>query len=75
MLPTFLEVLLGVLVNQTHNLLKDEIVVSIYNMASVNFDLFYSNFLPHFLLKSEGITDNQKSELLENFKTEQVCNA
>ncbi|CAG5121677.1 unnamed protein product, partial [Candidula unifasciata] len=66
----FLKVLLQVLVQKSHDLLQEEIVISVYNMAAVDFDVFFSDFLPQFLTSVEGIDNNQKSVLAKNFKTD-----
>lgn len=66
----FMVVLLQVLVHKSHDLLQEEIVVSIYNMASVDFDRFYAEFLPHFLSGCEGLDHNQKQMLAQNFRVE-----
>lgn len=70
MLWQFLTVLLQVLVHKSHDLLQEEIVVTVYNMAAVDFDMFYTNFLPHFLTSAEGLDDNQRQVLAQNFKIE-----
>jgi len=46
--------------------------VTVYNMASVEFERFYSEFLPQFLSGCEGIDDSQKASLTANFKLEKV---
>ncbi|XP_005096518.1 exportin-6 [Aplysia californica] len=71
MCPQFLTVLLQVLVQKSHDLLQEEIVISVYNMAAADFEAFFSQFLPQFLHSLPGIDDNQKSVLANNFKTEQ----
>uniref|UniRef100_H9GNQ4 Importin N-terminal domain-containing protein n=1 Tax=Anolis carolinensis TaxID=28377 RepID=H9GNQ4_ANOCA len=68
MLFQFVNVLLQVLVHKSHDLLQEEIGIAIYNMASVDFDSFYSVFLPEFLASCDGVDANQKSVLGRNFK-------
>ncbi|GFS20899.1 exportin-6-like [Elysia marginata] len=68
MIHQFLKVLLQVLVQKSHDLLQEEIVISVYNMAAVDFDTFFSDFLPGFLTSVEGIDDGQKTVLAENFQ-------
>merc|ERR1712168_643416 len=63
-------VLVQVLLQKSHDLLQDEIFMTIYNIVSVNFEAFFSHYLPHFLVDCEGLDNNQKSILLNNFKTE-----
>lgn len=72
MLYQFLNVLFQTLIQKSHNLLQEEIVNTIYNMASVEFNGFYSNFLPHFLQSIETLDSNQKTSLLQNFKRDTV---
>ncbi|KAM8798588.1 exportin-6 isoform 3-T3 [Eudromia elegans] len=68
MLFQFVNVLLQVLVHKSHDLLQEEIGIAIYNMASVDFDGFYSAFLPEFLASCDGVDSNQKNVLGRNFK-------
>lgn len=68
MLYQFLNVQLQVLLHKSHDLLQEEILVTIYNMASVDFDKFYAEFLPQFLAGCEGIDASQKTILGQNFK-------
>uniref|UniRef100_A0A7M4E1U5 Exportin 6 n=1 Tax=Crocodylus porosus TaxID=8502 RepID=A0A7M4E1U5_CROPO len=68
MLFQFVNVLLQVLVHKSHDLLQEEIGIAIYNMASVDFDSFYSAFLPEFLASCDGVDSNQKNVLGRNFK-------
>ena len=72
MVHQFLKVLLQVLVQKSHDLLQEEIVISVYNMAAVDFDAFFSDFLPTFLASVEGIDDRQKAILAENFQVNRV---
>ncbi|XP_077979557.1 exportin-6-like isoform X2 [Glandiceps talaboti] len=67
MLLQFLNVLLQVLVHKSHDLLQEEIMITIYNMASVDFDAFYSNFLHQFLSSCDSLNDSQKTILGSNF--------
>ena len=64
--------LMQVLVHKSHDLLQEEIVITVYNMADVDFDMFYSKFLPHFLRCMDGLDDNQRAVLAQNFKLEKV---
>lgn len=72
MLLQFVNVLLQALVYRSHDLLQEEITITLYNMAAVDFDSFYSAFLPQFLGGCEGLTDTQKSELGKNFTPDKV---
>jgi hypothetical protein len=68
----FLTVLLQVLIVKSHDLLQEEIGITIYNMASVDFDSFYACFLPQFLQNCEMLNDTQKATLGTNFKLDRV---
>ncbi|KAK6169003.1 hypothetical protein SNE40_020137 [Patella caerulea] len=68
MLSQFLNVLIQTLVVKSHDLLQEEIVITVYNMASVDFEGFYTGFLPHFLNTCNGLDVNQKTILSHNFK-------
>jgi len=56
-------VLLNVMVNKSHTILSDEISMTIYNMASVNFDYFFSKFLPEYLKQTDNICNDQRQFL------------
>jgi hypothetical protein len=60
MLFQFVNVLLQVLVHKSHDLLQEEIGIAIYNMASVDFEGFFSAFLPEFLTGCDGVTPTRK---------------
>ena len=72
MLLQFVNVFLQALVYRSHDLLQEEITITLYNMAAVDFDSFYSAFLPRFLRGCEGLTQSQKSELGQNFTPDKV---
>lgn len=72
MLFHFINVLLQVLLHKSHDLLQEEITLAIYNMASVDFDAFYSAFMPEFLNGCQGVDTSQRAVLARNFKLEQV---
>ena len=67
----FLMVLIQALVNNSHNLLKEEITLAVYNMASVDFIAFFNQFLLQFL-ESQELDSNQKNILKTSFKTDTV---
>uniref|UniRef100_A0A3P8WA05 Exportin 6 n=1 Tax=Cynoglossus semilaevis TaxID=244447 RepID=A0A3P8WA05_CYNSE len=71
MLFHFINVLLQVLLHKSHDLLQEEITLAIYNMASVDFDAFYSAFMPEFLNSCQGVDTSQRAVLARNFKLEQ----
>uniref|UniRef100_A0A3Q1FV37 Exportin 6 n=1 Tax=Acanthochromis polyacanthus TaxID=80966 RepID=A0A3Q1FV37_9TELE len=70
MLFHFINVLLQVLLHKSHDLLQEEITLAIYNMASVDFDAFYSAFMPEFLNGCQGVDTSQRAALARNFKLE-----
>lgn len=43
-------------------------------MAAVDFNGFFSAFLPQFLYQFEGVTDEERMTLKQNFKSENVSN-
>lgn len=61
----FLTVYLQVLVAKSHNLLREEIAVAIFNMASIDFAAFFDKFLAHFLVNTEPLDDNQRQLLAQ----------
>eukprot|EP01112_Ceratiomyxa_fruticulosa_P014452 TRINITY_DN4138_c2_g1_i1.p1 TRINITY_DN4138_c2_g1~~TRINITY_DN4138_c2_g1_i1.p1 ORF type:complete len:747 (+),score=161.59 TRINITY_DN4138_c2_g1_i1:274-2241(+) len=65
-----LRTLLTTLIAKTHNLLREEIINVIYNIASVKFEAFYKQFMPLFMEHSPGLTVDQKTFLLTNFGNE-----
>lgn len=56
-------VLLNVMVNKSHTILSDEISMTIYNMASVDFNYFFSKFLPDYLKQTDNIRNDQRQFL------------
>lgn len=55
------------LLDKKQCLLSEDIQVAVYNMANVNFDHFFSTFLPQFIRGIEGVTDQQREILLNTF--------
>ena len=70
MLGEFVTVLLQVLAHRSQDLLQEEITITIYSMAAVDFSSFFNSFIPMFLLNLDGLHDHQKGSLKENFKME-----
>uniref|UniRef100_A0A8B9H1M6 Exportin 6 n=1 Tax=Astyanax mexicanus TaxID=7994 RepID=A0A8B9H1M6_ASTMX len=70
MLFHFINVLLQVLLHKSHDLLQDDITVALYNMAAVDFQAFYSSFLPEFLNGCQGLDPHQRTTLARNFTPE-----
>nr|XP_018917287.1 PREDICTED: exportin-6-A isoform X2 [Bemisia tabaci] len=69
-LDCFLNVLLNILIQKSHSLLIDDIITAIFNLSSVNFDIFFSHFIPVFLESIEGLDDNQRRSLRQNMRTD-----
>ncbi|XP_046621831.1 exportin-6-A isoform X1 [Neodiprion virginianus] len=67
LLERFLAALLTVLFQRSHDLLADEIATAVHSLALVNCDWFFGEFLPKFLTGCEGLDDEQRCTLLENF--------
>ena len=72
MVYQFFNVLLQVLIVKSHDILQEEIGIALYNMASVDFDFFYGQFLQNFLATCEGLDENQKTILAQNFPMDKV---
>uniref|UniRef100_A0AAR2KIS4 Importin N-terminal domain-containing protein n=1 Tax=Pygocentrus nattereri TaxID=42514 RepID=A0AAR2KIS4_PYGNA len=70
MLFHFINVLLQVLLHKSHDLLQDDITLALYNMAAVDFQAFYSSFLPEFLNGCQGLDPHQRTTLARNFTPE-----
>ncbi|XP_038064327.1 exportin-6-like isoform X1 [Patiria miniata] len=71
MLYSFLNVFLQVMLHKSHDLLQEEIVVTVYNMAAVDFHNFFGTFLLQFLQSFDGLDGNQRQTLECNYKKEQ----
>ena len=68
----FLTVFLQVLMHKSHDLLKEEITLTIFHMANVDLNAFFKQFLMDFLNKIEDLDSNQKEKLQMGFKNEVV---
>ncbi|XP_012256638.2 exportin-6 [Athalia rosae] len=67
LLERFLAALFTVLFQRSHDLLADEIASAVYSLALVDTNWFFSEFLPKFLTGCEGLDDEQRCMLLDNF--------
>ena len=72
MLYPLLRILLEALVLKTHNLLQEEICLSVYSMASINFPTYHHQFVGKYLTCVEGVSETQRMELLQNYKMVEV---
>ncbi|CAG0887701.1 unnamed protein product [Cyprideis torosa] len=71
LLPRFLTVFLQALMNQSHQILQDDIAAAIFHMASINLIVFRDQFLPQFLRESvPKLQPSQRENLLAQFKAE-----
>ena len=64
----FLQVLIGVLIVRSHDLLQEELCQIVFNMAEADFPRFFSQFLPTMLMQTDNLNNNQRSSLVEHFK-------
>lgn len=49
-----------------------QVTITVYNMAAVDFNTFFTAFVPHFLQNMDGLDTDQRTTLKENFKTDTV---
>jgi len=61
-----------VLATGSHELLREEIGLSIYAMASAQFDAFFQQILPNYLVTCQGIVDQQRILLKNGFAVDTV---
>ena len=54
----------------SHGLLQDEIICSVYHMASVDLAAFHAQFLETFLRNIHALTDQQRLLLKTDFSTD-----
>ena len=71
MVYSFLTTFFRVLINKSHDLLKEEIIGTMYSMASEDFDTFYSQMLPS-LLNSVEVSPQQRGLLTADLKMDRV---
>ncbi|KAF5293825.1 hypothetical protein FQA39_LY03310 [Lamprigera yunnana] len=70
LLNQFLTVLCHSLLDQSHAIFTDDILLAIYNMAAVNFQTFFDAFLIEFLQNSDGLSSSQRNSLKHSFNQE-----
>ena len=61
-----------VLMHKSHDLLKEEITLTIFHMANVDFNAFFKQFLAEFLSKMDDLDSNQREKLQMTFKDDVV---
>ena len=59
----FLCLFIQTLLDKSLNLLQEDILTIVYNVASVDFSTFFNVFIPQFLYNCEGINDIQRTTL------------
>lgn len=67
MVKHFLCLFIQTLLDKSLNLLQDDISNTVHNMSSVDFDNFFSTFIPQFLYNCEGLNDIQRNILAKSF--------
>ena len=68
----FVHTLLDVLANGSHELLREEIALAVYAMASPDFELFFDRWLPAYLVGVCDIEDHQRMLLKNGFTADTV---
>ena len=72
MMSLFVQVLLEVLVQKSHDLLREEIGTCLHSMSNCSFDQFHSEILPAFLCKFQQLSQDQRDKLASNYKMDKV---
>lgn len=67
MLFPLLETLFQALSSGSFDILVEEVVSVIYDLAAVDFAAFFSTFIPQLLTNASGLTDPQRHELAAHF--------
>ncbi|XP_054164812.1 exportin-6-A-like [Oppia nitens] len=67
MIKTFLSIFIQTLVDKSLNLLQDDIYIIVYNMASVDFNHFFNQFIPQYLYNCQTLTDIQRNSLATKY--------
>ena len=63
LLKPFIIMFLQVLLSKSKDIFQDEISTIIYNMASVDFEAFFTQHIPTFLSSCQGLDSNQMHQL------------
>ena len=72
MLHPLLRVLVEALVSKSHNLLQEEMCLSVYSMAAVHFPSYHQQFVLQYLSGVEGLADTHRSILAQQYKMVEV---
>lgn len=75
MMPSFAHILLEVLVQKSHDLIREEVCLCLHAMAAVDFPLFHGETLPSFLSKCTQLREEQRTALANGYKMDQVGNS
>ena len=72
---SFAHILLEVLVQKSHDLIREDVCLCLYTMAAVDFPLFHGETLPSFLRQCTQLREEQRSALASGYKMEKVGNS
>ena len=75
MMPSFAHILLEVLVQKSHDLIREEVCLCLYGMAAVDFPRFHGETLPSFLSKWSQLREDQRTTLATGYKMDEVGNS
>ncbi|KAM9990317.1 hypothetical protein ACTFIY_006366 [Dictyostelium cf. discoideum] len=64
---SFISMFFDVLISDTQSVHTDDIIVTIYRFASLNFDKFFNEFFTTFLVQKNQLSNEQKQILRSNF--------
>ena len=61
LLDHFLNLFIETCITLSRELFQEDMLATIYSLASVDFNYFYKSFMPKFLINCEGLDDSQKN--------------
>ena len=64
-------ILLNILEEKTKNIFEEQISNAIFDLVSIDFNVYFSGFLPNYL-KEKSIENSQISGILDRFTCEKV---
>lgn len=67
-----LRLLLEIVIKKSHQLLEEEAITVICNMAMADYDNFYQTFLPHFLQSILNLNTEQRNSFRSYFNSNTV---
>ena len=68
----YTQVLLEVLVQKSHDLLREEIGSCLHSMVRTSFQKFHGEILPSFLCKFQQLSQEQRDKLAQSYKMDEV---